>query len=68
MQGLFRDLGCIFLGKGVLRISEDMGRMATQQGGLEHLTKAREAGLVHLIGRNKIDSVWLDTGPKEDLL
>lgn len=63
-----RDLGCIFLGKGVLKISENMGRMATQQEGLEHLTKAREAGLVHLIGRNKIDSVWLDTGPKEDLL
>ncbi|MGD0057505.1 MAG: 4Fe-4S binding protein [Methanomassiliicoccales archaeon] len=63
-----RNLGCIFLGKGVLKIPEKMGRMATQQEALGYLKRAREAGLVHLIGRNKIDSVWLDTGPKEDLL
>lgn len=62
------DLGCIFLGKGALRIPENMGRIVTRQEALEHLKKAREAGLVHLIGRNKIDSVWLDTGPKENLL
>lgn len=63
-----RDLGCIFLGRGVLKIDKDLGRMVTQEEAIEHLGKCRDAGLVHLIGRNKIDSVWLDTGPKEDLL
>jgi ferredoxin len=62
------DLGCIFLGAGVTRIPPKMGRLATADEAIEHLRRAREKGLVHLIGRNKIDSVWLDTGPKEDLL
>ena len=62
------ELGCIFLGRGVTRIPENMGRRATAEEAIEHMRKAREAGLVHLIGRNKIDSVWLNTGPKEELL
>lgn len=63
-----KDLGCIFLGRGILKIDRKFGRVASKAEALEHLSKARMAGLVHLIGRNKIDSVWLDTGPKEDLL
>ena len=62
------DLGCIFLGAGVLRIPPHMGHMATAEEAIEHMRKGREMGLVQLIGRNKIDSVWLNTGPKEDLL
>jgi len=62
------DMGCLFLGKGTLNIDENLGRMITQEEAIEHLRKCREAGLVHLIGRNKIDSVWLNTGPKEELL
>ncbi len=63
-----RDLGCIFLGRGTTRISPEMGRHVTVDEAIEHMRKAREKGLVHLIGRNKIDSVWLSAGPKEDLL
>ncbi len=62
------ELGCIFLGRGVTQIPEKMGRRASPEEAIEHMRKARNAGLVHLIGRNKIDSVWLNTGPKEDLL
>lgn len=62
------ELGCIFLGAGVLKIPAKMGRRATAEEGIEHMRNARERGLVHLIGRNKIDSIWLNTGPKEDLL
>jgi ferredoxin len=62
------ELGCIFLGRGITRIPEKMGHRATPEEAIEHMRMAREAGLVHLIGRNKIDSVWLNTGPKEDLL
>jgi ferredoxin len=62
------DLGCLFLGRGVLRIDESLGEMISQEEALEHLRRCREAGLVHLIGRNKIDSVWLNAGPKEELL
>jgi ferredoxin len=61
-------LGCIFLGKGVLKIPEGMGKLVKSDEAIEHLRKCREAGLVHLIGRDKIDAVWLGTGAKENLL
>lgn len=62
------DMGCLFLGRGTKRISSKLGRMVSKEEALEHVEKCQEAGLVHIIGRNKIDSVWLNTGPKEDLL
>ncbi|MDW5562693.1 MAG: 4Fe-4S binding protein [Methanomassiliicoccus sp.] len=62
------ELGCVFLGAGVTKILPEMGRMVTADEAIEHMRMAREKGLVHLIGRNKIDSIWLNTGPKEDLL
>jgi ferredoxin len=62
------DLGCLFLGKGTKRISAKLGRMVSQEEAMEHVWKSQQAGLVNIIGRNKIDSVWLNTGPKEDLL
>jgi ferredoxin len=35
---------------------------------LEHVQKCRDAGLVHLIGRNKLDSAWLNAHPGNKLL
>lgn len=63
-----KDLGCLFLGKGAARIDERFGRRVTVDEALAHVKKCREAGLVHLIGRNKIDAVVFDTGRKEDLM
>jgi ferredoxin len=62
------DLGCLFLGKGTQRISTRLGRVVSPEEAIEHIDKCQNAGLVHIIGRNKIDSVWLNTGPKEELL
>jgi ferredoxin len=62
------EMGCVFLGAGVRKINPTLGRMATAEEAAVHMREARDAGLVHLIGRNKIDSVWLNSGAKEDLL
>ena len=62
------DYGCLFLGRGALRIDRRYGRPVTMEEALEHVRRCREAGLVHLIGRNKIDAVVFDTGRKEDLM
>ncbi len=62
------NLGCLFLGKGATKISPKLGRRVTAKEAIKHVDKCQGAGLVHIIGRNKIDSVWLNTGPKEDLL
>jgi ferredoxin len=62
------DLGCLFLGEAVLGINPKLGRLVTKEEALEHVTRCREAGLVHLVGRNKLDTVWLGIGPGDKLL
>lgn len=63
-----RELGCLFLGKAARKIDPSLGRRVSTREALEHVRKCREAGLVHLIGRNKLDSIWLSAGPKEELM
>jgi Pyruvate/2-oxoacid:ferredoxin oxidoreductase delta subunit len=63
-----RDLGCLFLGQAVQGINPKLGRRVTKADALAHVQRCREAGLVHLIGRNKLDTVWLGIGPGDKLL
>jgi ferredoxin len=62
------DLGCLFMGEASRDINPRLGRLVTKQQAREHIERARNAGLVHLIGRNKLDTVWLGVGPGEKLL
>jgi len=62
------NLGCLFLGEAAMKIDPRLGHPVTKQEALEHVRRCREAGLVHLIGRNKLDAVWLDVSPGNKLL
>jgi Pyruvate/2-oxoacid:ferredoxin oxidoreductase delta subunit len=62
------DLGCLFLGEAVLDIGPEYGRLVSKEEALDHVRHCREAGLVHLVGRNKLDTVWLGVGPGEKLM
>ena len=62
------NYGCLFLGEPVLNINPHLGKLVTKEEAHEYARKCREAGLVHLIGRNKLDSVWLNVKPSEKLL
>ncbi|MBU7013375.1 MAG: 4Fe-4S binding protein [Theionarchaea archaeon] len=62
------DLGCLFMGEAAMKINPELGRRVTKEEALEHIKKCREAGLIHLIGRNKLDTVWLNVGPGSKLL
>ena len=61
-------LGCLFLGQAAEGINPQLGRRVTKDEALAHVRRCREAGLVHLIGRNKLDTVWLGVGPGTRLL
>lgn len=63
-----QELGCLFLGEAVLDINPRFGRLVTKEQALEHARICRESGLVHMIGRIKLDSVWLGAGPSHKLL
>jgi ferredoxin len=58
-------LGCLFLGESILDINSHLGRRVTKEEAHEHILKCQEAGLVHLIGRNRIDSLWLNVDGKK---
>ena len=62
------DLGCLFLGKSVLDINPKLGRLVSRAQALEHIQKCQDAGLVHLIGRNKLDKLWLGVKHGHQLL
>jgi len=51
------DTGCLFMGKAVHKINPKLGHHATREEAHAHLARARAAGLVHMIGRNRIDNV-----------
>ena len=62
------ELGCLFLGRAAMGINPKVGRRVTREEARAHVQRCREAGLVHMIGRNKLDTVWLGVGPGNKLL
>jgi len=62
------EYGCLFLGEAAMRINPLLGRRVTKEEALDYVRQCREAGLVHLIGRNKLDAMWLGAQPGEKLL
>ncbi len=62
------DLGCLFLGEAVMKINPKLGRLVSKEEALAHVHRARELGLVQMIGRDRIDSVWLGARPSAKLM
>jgi ferredoxin len=62
------ELGCLFLGEASTGINPRIGRRVSREEASAHAQRCREAGLVHMIGRNKLDTVWLGVGPGDRLL
>jgi len=62
------DLGCLFMGEAAKEIPRELGRHVTKQDALDHVQRCRELGLVHLIGRDKLDETWLGVGSKIPLI
>ncbi len=63
-----KDIGCIFLGPTARKIPENIGHLATVEEAFEQVDRADAAGLSHIIGRNKIDTVWMNVRPGKGLL
>lgn len=57
------DLGCIFLGEATLSMNPKLGRLASEEEALAHARRARDLGLVQLIGRDRVDNFWTGARP-----
>lgn len=62
------ELGCIYLGSAVMKFNPDLGREATVGEALQHLRRCEDAGLVHMIGLNRMDSLMLNCAPADTLM
>lgn len=62
------DLGCIFMGNATKQISRKHCREVTAEEAIEHVDKCNEAGLIHIMGRNKIDNIWMHVSPGDELM
>lgn len=62
------DLGCIFLGRATKKISRKYCREVTVKEAINHVNKCNEAGLIHIMGRNRLDTRWMNVGPSDELL
>ncbi len=62
------QLGCLFLGEAVQQINPRFGKLVSKEEALQHIERCREAGLVQMVGRNKLDALWLGISPGEKLL
>lgn len=62
-----KTMGCLFMGQAALDINPKFGRVVSRQQAREHAQRCRKAGLVHLVGRNKLDAVWLGMKPGQKL-
>lgn len=62
------NFGCLFLGDAARGINTEYGKEASIEEALAYVQKCREEGLIHIIGRDKIDETWLDIGSDGKLL
>jgi len=60
-----QDVGCLFLGEAVTQINPKWGRLVSKPEALAYLKRCRELGLVHMVGKNKLDSLWLGIDEKK---
>lgn len=62
------DMGCLFMGDAARGINPRLGHQVDREQARVHLRRCREAGLVHLVGRNKLDTLWLGVKPGRELV
>lgn len=60
--------GCLFMGEAAKGINPGWGRAVSKEAAKAHIRKCQDVGLIHLVGRSKLDTVWLGVGPGHKLL
>lgn len=62
------DIGCLFIGEAARGINPGLGREVTAEEARALQRRAESLGLVNLVGKNRIDTIWLGVSPGERLL
>ena len=62
------SVGCLFLGEAARGINAALGREVTIEEAKAFQKQVRELGLLNLVGRNRLDKIWLGVSPADRLL
>ena len=62
------DLGCLFVGEATHHVNKKLGKYVTKTEALNHVKRAEDEGLILLIARNHIDTLWTGAKPGRKLL
>lgn len=62
------DIGCLFMGEAARRINPVLGRPVSIEEARALQRRSEKAGLISLVGKNRLDKVWLGVDPIERLL
>lgn len=62
------ELGCLFMGEAARDINPEWGTPVTKEEAKEHIRRCEDSGLIHFLGKSKLDTQWLGIGPGEKLL
>ena len=61
-------IGCLFLGEGAREIDPSLGKEVSLEEAAAHYRRAKEAGLIPMVGRLRWDSIWLGVKSKNRLV
>lgn len=62
------DIGCLFIGEAARQINPALGRVISVEEAKALQRRSEKAGLINLVGKNRLDKVWLGVDPVERLL
>ncbi len=62
------EIGCLFLGDAARQINPTLGRAVSIEEAKAIQRRSEKAGLINLVGKNRLDKIWLGVDPIERLL
>jgi len=62
------DIGCLFIGEAARQINPSLGRFVSVEEAKALQRRSEKAGLINLVGKNRLDKIWLGVDPVERLL
>ncbi len=62
------EIGCLFIGEGARKINPGFGREIDAQEAKDLQRRAESAGLINLVGKNRLDKLYLGVHPAEQML
>ncbi len=63
-----REIGCLFIGEAARGINPGLGREVSVEEAKALQRRSEQAGLISLVGKNRLDKVWLGVEPAARLL